>query len=78
MNKLKAMKMLQLLICCLFLISTSKAFAQGMENQQERVRDLITERKINLPEVAQHKVQYFKAFKEYKKVHAVQLPKKLY
>ncbi len=78
MNKLKANKLLQLLICSLFLIPTCEIFAQDMGNQPERVRDLINQRKINIPEVAQRKIQYFKAFKEYKKVHAVQLPEKLY
>jgi hypothetical protein len=38
----------------------------------------ITERSSNIPEHAQTRAQYYRAFKEYKKVHIVQLPEHLY
>lgn len=74
----KAKQFLQLLICSLFFITSFEAFAQTRGNQTERVRDLITERRSNIPSQAQSRAQYYRAFKEYKKVHVVKLPENLY
>ncbi len=62
----------------MFLISSSLSFAQTRGSQPERVRDLITERRSNISEHVQSRAQYYRAFKEYKKVHAVKLPENLY
>jgi len=60
------------------LIFGSELFAQERGRQPERVRELISERRSNIPDQAQSRAQYYRGFKEYKKVHVVQLPEKLY
>ncbi len=56
----------------------SHLVAQERGNQPERVRELIAEKKSNVPEHMQSRVQYLREFKEYKKVHVVKLPTHLY
>lgn len=77
-SKAKQSVIFLLIACSTALIIQSDLYAQGRENQPERVRELIAERKSNTPEQVQNRVQYLSNFKEYKRVHAVQLPTHLY